>query len=524
MRNGPPVKREANQEENDNQNFAQFFSPSEDEGSDDSTMSLVSTTDENFMVRRSKRKKRNSTDLNRSSQSERQVRRRYRKSLIENFTELRESDVMTDCEIKVPGKPGIRVHRLVLAAASPYFRALLQSQMQEAISGEIIMKDVSFETVELLVAFAYGQEFCITKKNAQEIIQAADCYQFDILKNHCEQFLSAEIDEQNCFGFLQLADHLRLSRLRERSLKYALENFEKVIQGEEYLQLPVRLVVSFLKDNRLVAKREEQVYNAAVKWLEFSVDERKQDSSQVLDAVRLGRLATRFLIEEVEKNELFTDELSKSYINRAKTFKMLPFEEQKQGYFPCGQPRQCSGISEILVVVGGICMNRRLKEVDYYSKEKGWQSLADISTHHSNMHSYSVIAHNNDIYITGGHSNTQCTVDHVSVYQSKYNKWLELPPMRHPRERHGSACVDGSIYVVGGLMAGKSKRKPAVLQAVERFDPQFQRWEDVKPLPKRCYSPGVVNYKNKLYVIGGVSMSDDASSSSSKIVLPLVQV
>lgn len=32
MRNGPPVKREANQEENENQNFAQFFSPSEDEG------------------------------------------------------------------------------------------------------------------------------------------------------------------------------------------------------------------------------------------------------------------------------------------------------------------------------------------------------------------------------------------------------------------------------------------------------------------------------------------------------------
>ena len=51
------------------------------------------------------------------------------------------------------------------------------------------MKDVSYETVELLVAFAYGQEFCITKKNAQEIIQAADCYQFDILKNHCEQWV-----------------------------------------------------------------------------------------------------------------------------------------------------------------------------------------------------------------------------------------------------------------------------------------------------------------------------------------------
>ena len=30
------------------------------------------------------------------------------------------------------------------------------------------------------------------------------------------------------------------------------------------------------------------------------------------------------------------------------------------------------------------------------------------------MHSYSVIAHDNDIYITGGHSSNQCTVDIVS--------------------------------------------------------------------------------------------------------------
>jgi N-acetylneuraminic acid mutarotase len=70
--------------------------------------------------------------------------------------------------------------------------------------------------------------------------------------------------------------------------------------------------------------------------------------------------------------------------------------------------------------------------------------------------------------------------------------------MKHPRERHGSACVDDSIFVVGGLMAGKQKKKPAVLSAVERFHPKFQRWVEVKPLPRRCYSPGVANYKNKV--------------------------
>lgn len=46
---------------------------------------------------------------------------------------------------------------MILAAASPYFRSLLQSGMQEALTGEIVMKDVSYETVKLLVAYSYGQ-------------------------------------------------------------------------------------------------------------------------------------------------------------------------------------------------------------------------------------------------------------------------------------------------------------------------------------------------------------------------------
>ena len=58
---------------------------------------------------------------------------------------------------------------------------------------------------------------------------------------------------------------------------------------------------------------------------------------------------------------------------------MLPFEEQKQENFRIGQPRTSSGISEILVVVGGICMNKRLKEVDYYHKERGKLTLVQFN-------------------------------------------------------------------------------------------------------------------------------------------------
>ena len=124
---------------------------------------------------------------------------------------------------------------------------------------------------------------------------------------------------------------------------------------------------------------------------------------------------------------------------------------------------------------------------------------------------FSVCAHKNDIYITGGHSNSGMTVDTVSVYFSCINQWSMLASMHYPRERHGSASVDGTVYVAGkslgfprfassesvcliagGLMAStKNRKKPGVLNSVERYRPMCNRWEKVKPLPKRCYSPGM---------------------------------
>lgn len=62
---------------------------------------------------------------------------------------------------------------------------------------------------------------------------------------------------------------------------------------------------------------------------------------------------------------------------------------------------------------------------------------------------FSVCAHKNDIYITGGHSNSGMTVDTVSMYISCINQWSMLASMHYPRERHGSASVDGTVYVAG---------------------------------------------------------------------------
>ena len=61
--------------------------------------------------------------------------------------------------------------------------------------------------------------------NAEEVLEAADCYEYQILKDHCEEFLLAKIDTQNCFDFLQLAEIRRLFILKKTAMQFALLNF-----------------------------------------------------------------------------------------------------------------------------------------------------------------------------------------------------------------------------------------------------------------------------------------------------------
>ena len=177
------------------------------------------------------------------------------------------------------------------------------------------------------------------------------------------------------------------------------------------------------------------------------------------------------------------------------------------------------GITQAIVFVGGISGNQKLNEVfalikphvvlhDFTAKPK-YVTLPNISTDHLRLHSYSVCESDNNIYITGGHcsiGNQGSTSDLVSTYQAGAHDWSTLPKMlsargkllalrlklNSPLERHGSAFVDGMLYVVGGLMAGKQKKRPSVLSKVEKYDPKYMQWSKVADLPKKCYSPGVI--------------------------------
>ena len=61
---------------------------------------------------------------------------------------------------------------------------------------------------------------------------------------------------------------LILGRLHRKAKQFAMRNFSKVSKQEEFLRLSLPAITKYLADDQLVAKREEHIYDAALRWLE----------------------------------------------------------------------------------------------------------------------------------------------------------------------------------------------------------------------------------------------------------------
>jgi len=116
---------------------------------------------------------------------------------------------------------GIPCHSNILAVASPYFKALLDSGMKEKQSGKIPkkhMKKIDFMT---LLEYIYSGKITNSKMSLA-VYEEADQMNMLEFKDLCCQELIKKIDVDNCVEFLVVAE-----RQSGDALKIATKNFIK---------------------------------------------------------------------------------------------------------------------------------------------------------------------------------------------------------------------------------------------------------------------------------------------------------
>ncbi|NWR50316.1 KLH20 protein, partial [Regulus satrapa] len=448
--------------------------------------------------------------------------------------------------VLVVGAKKIYAHRVILSACSPYFRAMFTGELAESRQTEVVIRDIDERAMELLIDFAYTSQITVEEGNVQTLLPAACLLQLAEIQEACCEFLKRQLDPSNCLGIRAFADTHSCRELLRIADKFTQHNFQEVMESEEFMLLPANQLIDIISSDELNVRSEEQVFNAVMAWVKYSIQERRPQLPQVLQHVRLPLLSPKFLVGTVGSDPLIkSDEECRDLVDEAKNYLLLPQERplmqgprtrprkpircgevlfaggSLQACVQCRQQtnewrmvasmskRRCgvgvSVLDDLLYAVGGHDGSSYLNSVERYDpKTNQWSS--DVAPTSTCRTSVGVAVLGGYLYAVGGQDGVSC-LNIVERYDPKENKWTRVASMSTRRLGVAVAVLGGFLYAVGGS-DGTSP-----LNTVERYNPQENRWHTIAPMGTRRKHLGCAVYQDMIYAVGGRDDTTELSSA-----------
>ncbi|KAL9888007.1 kelch-like protein 3 isoform 2-T3 [Glossina fuscipes fuscipes] len=138
--------------------------------------------------------------------------------------------------LKIDGEE-IYVHKVALTFASPYFAAMLNSDMKEKAAGSVKLQDENVTTVKTLVEYIYSGVITLTETNVQSLLSISSLFQMERHNKKCQNFLKCNVKLTNCFAMRNVADTYSCKELLGYCRNYILEHFDEIIHCDKLLSL-----------------------------------------------------------------------------------------------------------------------------------------------------------------------------------------------------------------------------------------------------------------------------------------------
>ncbi|XP_067582073.1 actin-binding protein IPP isoform X5 [Pseudorca crassidens] len=447
--------------------------------------------------------------------------------ILAQINKMRNGQHFCDVQLQV-GKETFKVHRLVLAASSPYFAALFAGGMKESSKDVVQILGIEAGIFQILLDFIYTGIVNIGVNNVQELIVAADMLQLTEVVNLCCEFLKGQIDPLNCIGIFQFSEQIACHDLLEFTENYIHVHFLEVHSGEEFLALTKDQLIRILRSEELSIEDEYQVFLAAMQWILKDLGKRRKHVVEVLDPIRFPLLPPQRLLKyiEGEKDSMIFDctecydPVTKQWTTVASmnhprcglgvcvcygaiyalggwvgaeignTIERFDPDENKwevvgnmamsRYYFGCCE------MQGLIYVIGGISNEGiELRSFEVYDPlSKRWSPLPPMGTRRAYL---GVAALNDCIYSIGGWNETQDALHTVEKYSFEEEKWVEVASMKVPRAGMCAVAVNGLLYVSGGRSSSHDFLAPGTLDSVEVYNPHSDTWTEIgNMITSRC--------------------------------------
>lgn len=164
----------------------------------------------------------------------------------------------------------IPAHKVILAASSDYFRALLFGGLQESKSDKIHLKCDNLDLFKLLLKYVYTGQMNLIDLSVKDILyifQMSHEYNFKTLNEKISTYLILILSLDNVCIFYDLSNFYEIEQLKTACIKFLDLNAEQVLKEETFLRFSKTNLKSILLRDSFCAN-ESDILIAVNKWIE----------------------------------------------------------------------------------------------------------------------------------------------------------------------------------------------------------------------------------------------------------------
>ncbi|XP_021188451.3 uncharacterized protein LOC110374871 isoform X2 [Helicoverpa armigera] len=234
--------------------------------------------------------------------------------LSEHIGSLCLSSEYSDVTLIVEGQR-IPAHKVILAASSDYFRALLYGGMREANQAEVELQ-APLQAFKALLRYVYSGHMGLSmlrEDTVLDMLGLAHQFNFQELETAISDYLRQVLALRNVCSVLDAARLYGLKALMDYCYNFLDRNAVEVLQHDTFLQLSVEALQGLLERDSFFAP-EADIFKAVCNWFNANQQWVKSEAGQaqvekILKCVRLTLMTLEELLTVVRPFSLVTPDM-----------------------------------------------------------------------------------------------------------------------------------------------------------------------------------------------------------------------
>ncbi|KAL3090836.1 hypothetical protein niasHS_007211 [Heterodera schachtii] len=225
--------------------------------------------------------------------------------LVEQIASLHLNDEFSDFVLVVDNQR-FPVHRVVLAARSSYFKAMLYGGMRESSESEVILHDTPVQAFQALLKYIYTGKLQLKSFELSfvlDMLALVHKYGFSELEAAIPEYLKTILKVRNVCSIFTVAHLYSIEGLSAACLDFIDNYASDLLSGQSFLQLPASAFIQVFCRNSFCVT-ELEIFFAVRKWIDAHPEESASFPS-VLSQVRLPLLKMSELLGPVRESDLF---------------------------------------------------------------------------------------------------------------------------------------------------------------------------------------------------------------------------